>query len=258
VLRPSGLSRNPFVPVGGFEEPGSLGPYDVHVWCIPLDVGAAAVNRLARSLSIDERTRAQRFRAERDARRYIAAHGALRRLLARYMNEREDRIEFRYGASGKPAVECPVGATRIRFNMSHSGSIALIALCARAEIGIDVEQVRDISDAAGVVHTFFTPDEAQRWRALPASGRTQAFYDGWTRKEALVKAVGDGLSMALDSFEVPLNPGESGTITLPRQGALAWSILDVSPSPGYSAALAIPAELWNVHFRQASTSWPVS
>src|SRR5262249_36012578 len=239
--------------VSGFEPAGSLGSRDVDVWCIPLEVGAHAVNRLVPCLSNAERTKAQRFRTERDSKRYIAARGALRRLLARYLRERDDRIRFRYGPSGKPAVEQPASGTDIHFNVSHSGSVALIALCAHAEIGIDVELVRDISDAAGIVDNFFTREESKRWHALPADHRTKAFYDGWTRKEALVKALGDGLSMALDSFEVPLRPGVNGIIRLP--GASAWAIVDVSPFAGYSAALAIPAQQWNVCCRHASGDW---
>ena len=250
------MTATSFEAVPHLRPPAALGDADIHVWSIPLNVASASLDRSTPLLSADERVRAGRFRFERDRNRYIAARAALRTLLGLYTDCSADQIEFTYAKNGKPFIKRERGGLRPYFNISHSGSIALMAFCMSAEIGVDIEIVRDMPDAENIVRRFFAPEEAAQWMALPAELRTKGFFDCWTRKEAFVKALGDGLSMPLDEFQVEFGPGEPPTVRFRQQnGRRAWSIFDVTPLSEYSAALAIPGAAWDLRCCVASEDW---
>lgn len=209
----------------------------VHVWALALDEPAAAPERWWASLSADERARAERFRFERDRRRFVAAHGQLRALLGRYCGRPAHAVAFTFNAYGKPAV--PDAA--LSFNLSHSGEVALIAVAAAGRLGVDVEVVR--ADLAGlaIAEQFFTSAEVAELRGLPEAERVPAFFNCWTRKEAFVKARGEGLSLPLKDFDVSLAPGAPAALLHTRPDpaeAARWTLMALEPADGYVAALA--------------------
>jgi 4'-phosphopantetheinyl transferase len=189
-------------------------------------------------LSSDEIDRAARFRLEHARRLYIATRLALRFLLARYLGEAPHAIRFRYGSKGKPELAAPAG---IHFNVSHSGGLALLAFSWDGEIGVDVEQIHPLEDMLDIAARFFSAEEAADLMSLPASERVDAFFRCWTRKEAYVKAVGDGLFMPLDSFRVTLRRGEPAEFIHFRNNTAAarrWTLMNLDLGTGYIAALA--------------------
>ncbi len=210
---------------------------EVHVWRVDLD--GVPEGAVASSLSADERERAGRFRFERDRRRFVVARGVLRRLLGRYLDREPARVRFGYGPRGKPFVAAGGG---LRFNLSHSAGLALLAFGWRREVGVDVERVRPVPEAEDIARRYFSRWEEAELRRLPAGERQAAFFRCWTRKEAFVKATGDGLSRPLDGFDVTLAPGEPARLLRlagePAAGHRFW-IEDVSPGRGFAAALAV-------------------
>jgi len=222
---------------------------EVHIWRSSLERPAEAVRRMRSVLAGDEQRRADSFRFERGRSRYIVGRALLRALLARYLATAPDELEFQYGEFGKPVL--PDGPW---FNLSHSGPIALYAISNAGEIGIDVEL--DDADFARerIAEQFFSPAEVSVLRSLPPTAQPRAFLTCWTRKEAFIKARGDGLSLALDSFDVTLAPGVPAALMHtawcsdePRQ----WRLQDLSDRrAGYIAAVALRGSRWRVVERQ--------
>ncbi len=215
---------------------------EVHLWTFRLDPEPddAAV------LAPDETVRANRFHFQRDRRRFIAGRARLRQILGAYLHRPPHLLQFRYGASGKPSVPGPLA-----FNLSHSADFAAIAV-ARFELGIDIECVRPIEEA--VAERFFAADEVARLRALPQPQQTAAFFACWTRKEAYVKALGDGLLLPLDCFSVSLEPDAPARLL--RTGddpaePSRWQLHHFVPAPGLLGAIAARR-----HFRRVRR-WPL-
>lgn len=196
----------------------------VEVHCFSLDVDAARLRELAGFLSAEERERARRFRFERDRNRFTACRGTLRELLGV-----SSGVRFAYGAFGKPRLE----DSDVRFNVSHSHGMAMIATTRGREVGCDIERIDPSFADDKIPERFFSPYEVAALRALPASDQCEAFFRCWTRKEAFIKACGMGMSLALDSFDVSL-----GRPALLR-GAEGWSLYDVDAPAGYAAALVL-------------------
>lgn len=222
----------------GPEPPPWLTPSVVHVWAVRLDSPPAHVEALHAMISSDERERAGRFHFDRDRRRYICARGALRQLLARYLDAEAEEFRFSYGPNGKPALAGRFHGA-MTFNVSHSHELALVAIGRGVEIGVDVEAVRPMEDADDIAARFFSPREAAQLRHLPEPVRRDAFFACWTRKEAYLKALGSGLAKPLDAFDVTFAPGERATLLVhgdPRETA-RWSLTALSPAEGYVGAL---------------------
>lgn len=166
----------------------------VEVWRVELDaIAAETVSALAQTLSADERGRGERFRFERDRRNFVVTRGVLRSLLAQHVESTPREITFRYGPAGKPFVAEPAGGGGLYFNVTHSGNLTLIAITRAGEVGIDVEPVRSLPDWEGVADLVFDPKQVARLRSLAEPVRMPAFFEAWTRKEAIVKARGTGL-----------------------------------------------------------------
>lgn len=221
----------------------------VHVWAAPLDPPAAAVQRHGTLLASDERARAERFHFERDRRRFTVARGVLRTLLGRYLGTDPRAVAFGYESHGKPVLADPFAAHGLRFNVSHSGEMALFAFARGREVGVDVEEVRRMEDGLDIAVRFFSEAEVAAFRALPEEIRDDAFFNCWTRKEAYIKAVGEGLSFPLHVFDVSLAPGEPARLLASRdpQQAERWSLRGLpDPAPGYRAALVVEGEGWDV------------
>lgn len=208
----------------------------VHVWRAALDQPAACVQRLSTTLSADERARAARFYFERDRRRFIVGRGSLRTILGRYLGLQPEQLRFCYSAHGKPYLDLA-----LRFNLAHSHGLALYAITSGREVGVDVEYVHPITGLDRLVERFFSARERTALRALPASQKQEAFFNCWTRKEAYVKAIGDGLACPLDQFDVSLTPGKPArvlSVAGDSRRACRWFIQGVASAPGYVAAVA--------------------
>lgn len=218
-----------------------LGRDDVHVWRVPLDATPARVAPLDTLLAADERERADRFAFPDLRRRYVVGRGALRSILARYTGVPAAELRFRYGPRGKPALDEPPRPDGLRFNVSNSHDLALVAVARGRELGVDLEWTgRAISDAGGIAERFFSPTERASLQSLPEPLRLAAFYTCWTRKEAYVKARGDGLALPLDAFDVSLAPGAPPALLAgrgPAADVARWELHALDVATGYSAAL---------------------
>ena len=220
-----------------------LAPDAVHVWRAPLDVDDARRARLADVLSPDEHARAARFRFDRDRRRFVAARGRLRLLLSRYLDQVPESIAFAYGTQGKPSVPS------LAFNVSHAGDLALYAFARSRRVGVDVEPVRPLDDADRIVDRFFSALETAAYRALPDAARAAAFVTCWTRKEAFIKALGEGLSHPLDAFDVTVRADEPARLLATRRETVAaaqWAMQAVPVGAGYAATVAADGPPWHL------------
>jgi len=226
---------------------------DVHVWRAALDQPDPLVKQLARTLSGDEWARVERYRFERDRRRFIVARGVLRMILGCYLDADPGRLRFGYEPHGKPYLADGFSGGTLQFNLSHSHELALYAFAHGRRIGVDLEYQRFVPDAEQIVAGFFSAREKAMWRTLRTSQRQEAFLHWWTRKEAYGKALGDGLGQRLDQFGVSLAPGESarllGTAGDP-ESAFHWSLGSLTPARGYKAALAVEGHDWYLCFWQ--------
>jgi 4'-phosphopantetheinyl transferase len=212
-------------------------PDDVHVWLVPLRCAAGMVERCAGLLSADERARAERFYFERDRRRSVRARAALRAVLGGYLAVDPRDLAFSYGGHGKPALGGRLAGT-LTFNVSHSEEIALIAVGAHGDIGVDIEAVRRLDDRDDLAFRMFSAEESSTLAALHEEHRDVAFFTCWTRKEAYVKAVGDGLALPLDCFTVTFLRGEAPRLTVhDEEGSPNWVVHPLPPVDGYAAAL---------------------
>lgn len=215
-----------------FELPGRA----LHVWPVSIQAPAAIVEQFRTLLSADETARAARFKFEHLQHSFILGRGALRVLLGRYLNTAPAALSFTYGSKGKPAL-----AGRLQFNASHSSGLALYAFTLDCELGVDVEALRSMPDVEDVARRFFCAEETAEFMALPAAQRDHGFFLCWTRKEAYIKAIGEGLSAPLDAFRVTLRPGEPARMVHcdgDPIAAQAWTLHDLNPGRGYAGALA--------------------
>jgi 4'-phosphopantetheinyl transferase len=229
---------------------------EIHLWLASLELSKAYLHYLWGLLSIDERQRADRFRFERDRLHFIASRGTLRCILSEYTDLPSEGLRFRYGASGKPALTEDCNPGDLRFNLSHSHELALYALVLHHEIGVDIEHTRLVRDVETLARRFFSRQEYETLRSLPEQQKLGAFYNCWIRKEAYIKACGDGLSQPLDRFEVSLAPDKPAqllSIDDNQAEASRWYLHGFEPAPGYIAALAV--EGGYIHPRLSTGVW---
>jgi len=207
-----------------------------------LEVGFEALRASRALLSPAERQRASRFAFDRDRLRFMVARAQLRELLAVRLDVPPESIELAYGERGKPALGRHFGDSDLRFNVSHSGDVAVYAFSHGREIGVDVEAVRTIRDADDIAARFFSRRENEAYLALDPCDKPLGFFNCWTRKEAFIKALGHGLYQPLDSFEVSLAPGDPARI-LSIGGATGdrcgWHMEAFTPAPGLAAAVVV-------------------
>jgi len=214
----------------------------VHVWRASLEVTPDQIDHYRQLLSADELARAQRFVFDRHRHRFIVARGTLRLLLGNYLNVPERDIVFGYSTHGKPYLSQPVNLADLRFNLSHAHELAVYAFTHRCRIGVDVEYQRPLRDLAQLAATVFSPRELAVFEALPAHQQQTAFYACWTRKEAFIKAIGDGLSYPLDGFDVSLAPGEPAQLLQIRgepNGHHYWTMNSFVPAEAYNGATVV-------------------
>lgn len=180
---------------------------EIHVWHLSLGMPDLALTQAQATLARDELARAERLRAPHDRRRFIAAHGALRAILAGYYAREPSVLRFASGPRGKPYL---LDEPSLCFNLSHSGDLALIAIAREREVGIDVEQIRPERASMAIAERFFSPYESGILHALADDERIAAFFRCWTRKESYIKARGDGFGLPLDSFDVLVGARRAG------------------------------------------------
>jgi 4'-phosphopantetheinyl transferase len=221
----------------------------IDVWIVSLDLPATVSHVLEDVLSDDELTRANRFVFERDRRRFVAGRSALRQILSGYTGVSPETLAFAYGAKGKPSLDAPV--SRLEFNVSHSEACAAIAVSEAGDVGIDLECTTRRVEFEALASRFFSSGEAAELRALPESIRRQAFFNCWTRKEAYIKAIGEGLACPLDSFAVTLRPGAPAAIQwIDGEPADDWRLWAFWPSDHYVGAVATRAPVDGIRVRQ--------
>ena len=219
-------------------------PGQIHVWQRSLSISATEREALLELLDSGERDRAHRFVFERGRDAYIASHGWLRTLLSDYLRADPREIHFVLGQRGKPAIP----GFPLHFNLSHSGTMAACAVTREIEVGIDIEQIRPMDDIENIARRFFHAEECRKLLALPQQEHALAFFRCWTRKEAYIKAIGDGLFAPLDGFEVTLAPAEPVAFVQidNRPAAAEWSLFEFDAGPDYAGAVAVRGCGWSV------------
>ena len=218
--------------------PATLPVRHTHVWHASLSQPPATIAALAGWLNPAEEARAARFHFEHHRQHFIVGRGLLRLLLSHYLDLAPGDVQLVYTSHSKPHL--PGG--QLQFNLSHAGERVVYAFARDRALGVDIEQLRALPDAESIARRFFAPAEAARFMALPAPLRPAGFFNCWTRKEAFIKAVGEGLSYPLDIFEVTLAPDEPARL-IHIQGSEAaaaeWDLQVLHPETGYVAALVV-------------------
>lgn len=224
-----------------------LGLNEVHVWQARLS--GHLVESLESLLSEEETARANRFHFNKDRNHFIVARGLLRQLLAAYLGVANPAgISLSYAKNGKPFLARELDSS-INFNLAHSNGLALYAFSFGRELGIDLECAGEEFPGDEIAERFFSATEVKQLQSLPAEFRSRGFFNCWTRKEAYIKARGEGLSMPLNEFDVSLAPGEPAALLRNHKDANEvdrWSMRSISMSPGYVAALVVEGSDWDL------------
>ena len=233
----------------------SIHPDEVHVWRAGLDVAASVLRDLQATLAADEQARAARFCSAVDRERYAAGRGILRTLLGRYLGVAPGELRFRYNHQGKPALAPGSAGQDLRFNISHSQGLALFAFALGRDLGVDLEYVQPSLRSDELAERFFSAQEIAALRSFPQNAQTEMFFHCWTRKEAYIKARGEGLDIGLDSFSVSLESGGSDNPSIVSDvctDARRWSLRPLAPDKGYVGAVAVEGAGWSLALWQ----WP--
>lgn len=231
-----------------------LKPNEVHVWRVCLDVADSTVEYLLPILCVTERQRAERFRFQKDRKQFVVTRSVLRIILGRYLEREPSTLSFCYNQYGKPELASTSDRT-IRFNLSHSHGLALIAVAQNLDIGIDLEYIRPNVSWEQIAQSYFSSKERDMLHQLPVALKTLAFFTVWTRKEAYIKATGKGLSLPLDRFDVSIVPGEPAkllNVQWDDREAERWLLIELTPGSGYAATLAAGAGNWQLKLWQWS------
>jgi 4'-phosphopantetheinyl transferase len=214
----------------------------IQVWLRNQNQPSGVIQALHQTLSADELERAERFRFREHRIHFIAARGMLRQMLGRFLDIAPSKIRFQYSKFGKPSLSEDFNSSSLKFNISHSDGKVILAFAIGREVGIDIERIRPDFASGDIAERFFSAWEVERLRSLPISARTEAFFNCWTRKEAYIKAIGEGLSCPLDRFDVTLLPGEPARLVATRGEGVAadrWVMRDLDVGQGYKAALVM-------------------
>jgi len=226
---------------------------EVHVWRASLNLPGWKVQILKQILDAEELRQAGRFWFERDRIHYIVARGLLKSILSRYLSIEPGQLRVDYNDYGKPILRSKPGQVDIKFNLSHSGTLALFAVTYNREVGIDLEQLRSDFDYRQVAENYFSANEKDKLRSFPDAVGYHAFFNCWTRKEAYIKGKGKGLSIPLADFDVSIAPGEPARLLCTKgepDEALNWRLQEFTLDPGYIAALAVRGHGWQLKLWQ--------
>lgn len=220
----------------------TLGAEEVHVWRASLEVPESQILQLSALLSMDEQERARHYRFRHDQQRFVVARGWLRTILAQYLQVQAAEVRFSYNAHGKPGLDPAQRLADLQFNLAHSEDLALYVISQGRRVGVDLEHLRPGLADDRVTDTVFAPREVAALRSLPPLEQERAFFACWTRKEAYVKARGEGLLLPLDAFEVSLLPGEPpALLSMPGDPneVTRWSLCELNLGAEYAATLAV-------------------
>ena len=207
-----------------------------------LDLAISAVKDMNAVLTDGEKERAAQFFHDRDRRRYIVSRASLRQLLAARLGTVPQLVKLTTGKRGKPALAPGFSGPDLRFNLAHSGDVAVFAFATGCEVGVDIEEMRDIPDMDAIAASFFSRRENEAYRALRPGERKRAFFDCWTRKEAFIKALGEGVYFGLDRFDVSLEPGEHARmlrVDCVSGDHCGWQLRDFAPCDGFAGAVVV-------------------
>lgn len=219
-----------------------LGPHDVHIWLIDLDISESDRHYLAQTLSTEEYQRAEKFAFELHRVRFIAGRGLLRTILGKYSGLKPASIRFRYNTYGKPALVSGNAGNSLYFNISHSNDKALFAVTRSGEIGVDIEFHNEQTDIGQAGSIAFSSTELAALRSQPPGRQHNVFFQFWTRKEALIKAIGQGLTLPLQKIDVSTTPEKPIVVPVEVEGKSReknWHIRDIDVFPDYAAAVAV-------------------
>jgi len=223
----------------------------VHVWRVSVDPASSRLRPAGDFLGDEEHVRAARLRRPADRERYVAAHIALRIILARYLNMLPERIRFQASTQGKPGLAPGLDSSGLRFNLAHSGDLALVAVAAGREVGVDVEHFRPLPEVASIAERYFSLSEREALATLAEADRPGAFFNIWACKEAFIKATGQGLSYPLQSFSVPLAPAAWQRPARVETGAgQDWGLRSLGAGAGYAAAVVAEGLIWDLRLWQ--------
>ncbi|WP_299102867.1 4'-phosphopantetheinyl transferase superfamily protein [uncultured Winogradskyella sp.] len=217
----------------------NLEPNTVHIWSFDFNIEDEAVKKYFHLLSQDEQARANKFKFDKDRRCYVVSKGVLRTLSGKYLNRNAQDIMFSYGEFGKPKFE---QNTDLNFNVSHSGDLATIGFVTNHTIGIDIEKIKNDFDTFEIASNFFSKKEIADLQLISKPEQYIAFYRCWTRKEALIKAIGSGLSFPLDSFSVTLDHdfiAEMQETHWDKSEKKEWNFHTFKPRAEYIAAVIV-------------------
>lgn len=226
----------------------TLSDEEAHIWRADLELDECFQSSLLQLLSPDEKNRAHKFRFAKDRRNFIAARGILRTLIGKYLKLKPAEISFQYNEFGKPGI---VNNNYLHFNISHSQNVALFAFTKKFNIGVDVEFVNPNIEVKDIATNFFSENEILKLLVLPEKQQTLGFFNCWTRKEAFIKAVGEGLSFPLDKFEVSLEPDKPAKLLATDwdpKAVLNWSMYSMSPREDFVGSLVIEGLVEKVKF----------
>ncbi|WP_435020250.1 4'-phosphopantetheinyl transferase family protein [Tundrisphaera sp. TA3] len=226
----------------------TLEPDEVHVWTASREAPDDRVAAFRALLSDAEIRRADRFAFERDRRQFATGRGLLRTLLGAYLGLDPRELRFEANAHGKPEL-IPEQGGGLRFNLAHSGTWVLYALARDRAIGVDIEKVRPDFGGDAIAGRFFAPGEVEALRSLPPDRQTLAFFHGWARKEAYIKAKGKGLALPLDTFEVAIDPDAPASLLATHADppeAATWSLVELPTEPGFVAAACVEGHAWRL------------
>jgi 4'-phosphopantetheinyl transferase len=225
-----------------------LNDEEAHIWRADLKFNECFQSSFLKLLSTDEKSRAHKFRFAKDSRNFIIARGILRSLIGKYLEINPAEISFQYSEFGKPGI---ADNHSLQFNISHSQNVALFAFIKKLNVGIDVEFVNQDIEVEDIATKFFSANEVSNLLALPEKQHALGFFNCWTRKEAFIKAVGEGLSFPLDKFEVSLEPDKPAKLLATDwepKAVSRWSIYSMSPGPDLVGSLAIEGLVKDVKF----------
>jgi 4'-phosphopantetheinyl transferase len=235
----------------------SLGQDDVHVRIASLDHRQSELRFFESILANDEIDRANRFHFQKHRERFIAGRGLLRVILSLYIGVPPGEIVFAYGSYGKPALRRRNDQPAIEFNLAHSDATAIYAITSGRPVGVDLELITNKFSPETVAEHFFSTTELVTLRGLPEDMQRVAFFQCWTRKEAFIKALGDGLSCPLRDFDVSLAPGEPARLLhvgwAPEETS-RWCMEDIDAVPGFSAAIVLAGSQCQMHVSRWSLS----
>jgi 4'-phosphopantetheinyl transferase len=223
----------------------------VHVWKSQFQADPAVMRQFTETLSREEIDRARRLVRGSDRDRYIFSHGLLRTILSSYLICDPRQLNFNTNQFGKPFLATPYAESEMRFNLSHSRDMTLIAVSCGIEVGIDIEYMRAIKDARQIANQSFSCHERQILNALPPAELEKTFYSIWVAKEAFLKGIGKGLSYPLDRFSILFSNTTNDGVVYISDGltdAFPWNVLRLFPGDGYAAALATEVPESNLKF----------